>query len=133
MLFEEKDKIFDIVFGIGEVNRIVGQNVIVHFSCSDLEYEYDQRGCMTECARRTLYFKQFDFVIPEEATIKPRFRADYNKTYYFVNSTGMIETGVDMGNSTDIKKYDIGNYFRNESTAKESKIYKVMNEAYDEL
>ena len=88
---------------------------------------------MTECARRTLYFKQFDFVIPEKATIKPRFRADYNKTYYFVNSTGMIESGVDMGNSTDIKKYDIGNYFRNEAAAKESKIYKVMNEVYDEL
>ena len=45
----------------------------------------------------------------------------------------MIETGVDMGNSTDIKKYDIGNYFRNEAAAKESKIYKVMNEVYDEL
>ena len=133
MLFEEKDKVFDLVFGTGEVNRIEGENVIVHFSCSDLEYEYDQRGCMTECARRTLYFKPFDFVIPEEATIKPKWRAEQNKSYFFVNSFGDIEQTTELGNTTDERRFLKRNYFRNEKDAKESKIYKVMNESYDEL
>lgn len=133
MLFEEKDKVFDIVFGAGEVNRIEGENVIVHFSCSDLEYEYDQRGCMTECARRTLYFKPFDFVIPEEATIKPKWRAEQNKSYFFVNSFGDIEQTTELGNTTDERRFLKRNYFRNEADGKNSKIYKVMNEAYDEL
>ena len=133
MLFEEKDKVFDIVFGAGEVNRIEGENVIVHFSCSDLEYEYDQRGCMTECARRTLYFKPFDFVIPEEAPIKPKWRAEQNKSYFFVNSFGDIEQTTELGNTTDERRFLKRNYFRNEADGKNSKIYKVMNEAYDEL
>lgn len=133
MLFEEKDKVFDIVFGAGEVNRIEGENVIVHFSCSDLEYEYDQRGCMTECARRTLYFKPFDFVIPEEATIKPKWRAEQNKSYFFVNSFGDIEQTTELGNTTDERRFLKRNYFRNEADGKNSKIYKVINEAYDEL
>lgn len=133
MLFEEKDKVFDIVFGTGEVNRIEGENVIVHFSCSDLEYEYDQRGCMTECARRTLYFKPFDFVIPEEATIKPKWRSEQNKSYFFVNSFGDIEQTTELGNTTDERRFLKRNYFRNEADGRNSKIYKVMNEVYDEL
>lgn len=133
MLFEEKDKIFDIVFGAGEVNRIDGDNVIVHFTCSDLEYEYDQRGCMTECARRTLYFKPFDFVIPEEATIKPKWRAEQNKSYFLVNSFGDVEQTTELGNTTDDRRFLKRNYFRNENDARNSKIYKVMNEVQDEL
>lgn len=133
MLFEEKDKIFDIVFGAGEVNRIDGDNVIVHFTCSDLEYEYDQRGCMTDCARRTLYFKPFDFVIPEEATIKPKWRAEQNKSYFFINSFGDIEQTTELSNTADDRRFLKRNYFRNENDAKNSKIYKVMNEVQDEL
>lgn len=133
MLFEEKDKIFDIVFGAGEVNRIDGENVIVHFTCSDLEYEYDQRGCMTECARRTLYFKPFDFVIPEEATIKPKWRAEQNKSYFLVNSFGDVEQTTELGNTTDNRRFLKRNYFRNETDARNSKIYQVMNEEQDDL
>lgn len=133
MLFEEKDKIFDIVFGAGEVNRIDGDNVIVHFTCSDLEYEYDQRGCMTECARRTLYFKPFDFVIPEEATIKPKWRAEQNKSYFLVNSFGDVEQTTELGNTTDNRRFLKRNYFRNETDARNSKIYQVMNEEQDDL
>ena len=33
----------------------------------------------------------------------------------------------------DIHDFAQGLYFRNEAAAKESKIFKVMNEAYDEL
>ena len=133
MLFEEKDKIFDIVFGAGEVNRIDSDNVIVHFTCSDLEYEYDQRGCMTECARRTLYFKPFDFVIPEEATIKPKWRAEQNNSYFLVNSFGDVEQTTELGNTTDNRRFLKRNYFRNETDARNSKIYQVMNEEQDDL
>lgn len=133
MLFEEKDKIFDIVFGAGEVNRIEEGSVIVHFTCSDLGYEYDQRGCMTECARRTLYFKPFDFIIPEEATIKPKWRAEQNKSYFFINSFGDIEQTTELSNTTDDRRFLKRNYFRNENDARNSKIYKVMNEVQDEL
>ena len=65
MLFEEKDRVCDILFGSGIVERIEGENVICCFEADpESEYTFDPKGRISKFAKRSLYFKHFDIVVP---------------------------------------------------------------------
>jgi hypothetical protein len=55
---------------------------------------------------------------------KPRFRAKYEREYWYVTDTGMIRNEIDKDNHFDIDRWMCGNYFKTEEDAENSEIFK---------
>ena len=63
---------------------------------------------------------------PEE-----RWRAEMGSIYYYTAGSGVILHDEDRWLSTDERRYKTGNYFQTEEHAKESNIYKILNDPYE--
>jgi hypothetical protein len=60
-----------------------------------------------------------------------RWRAERFWCYFRVTSYGEIVNAVDYYHYNDDHRYSIGNYFKTEEEAKNSKIYKAFHEKED--
>ena len=49
--------------------------------------------------------------------IRPRWRANQNGRYYFIKSSGMITSEIDLHTAADFGRYKLGNYFKTELEA----------------
>jgi hypothetical protein len=62
------------------------------------------------------------------ATFKlPRWRAEIGGVYCIINTFGDVALVTDIGGKMDDLLYNCGNYFRTESEAEESAIYKAFH------
>lgn len=63
-----------------------------------------------------------------------RWRANYNKTYYYVTKKLEVLQDVDLNDPTSIKLYEIGNYFKTKVAAElvAEKIRKLLNDDKEE-
>ena len=73
-----------------------------------------------------LYFQEFKIVVP---SLEPKWRAEPKCKYYFVESTGVVFSGYEYGNIKAGERFQVGNYFKSEKEAKESKFYEVFHES----
>ena len=60
---------------------------------------------------------------------RPKWRAEPERKYYFVESTGVVISGYEYGNINAEERFQVGNYFKSEKEAKESKFYEVFHES----
>lgn len=125
--FEINDKVWDIRYGWGYVSKI-GNDVfsvcVLFKNTKTATYTTDGKSALD--FNRTLFFEEIK--IPESAYKRPKWRADTNNIYYYINASGDFAFMSESGNDYDNKKFNIGNYFKTEEEAKESKFYKVFHE-----
>jgi hypothetical protein len=57
----------------------------------------------------------------------PKWRAELYGEYYFITIIGEIRGGTDVYSNIDKQLWEVGNYFKTEEEAKESKFYKVFS------
>lgn len=63
-------------------------------------------------------FREAIEIINKKFSIPIRPRVKINETYYYIGTTGKIETTTEQRTESDQKLYDFGNYFVDEHTAK---------------
>ena len=128
--FKVGDKVYCVIFGKGTIKSIdIGDYpVCVEFFLGNSMciIAYTQSGKFDIKGLRTLFFEEIK--IPESAYKRPKWRADTNNIYYYINASGDFAFMSESGNDYDNKKFNIGNYFKTEEEAKESKFYKVFHE-----
>lgn len=142
-MFETGDKVYSIEFGWGKIENITIKKIdsfcrnswlseievaIVSFDSQEnvkFCYTLDGKRASYSTVKRTLFFKEIE--IPEEATIRPRWRANKFCEYYVVSNFGKIEKSYEKGNCIDDRLYEIGNYFETEETAMRSRFYGVFH------
>lgn len=131
-LFQVGDKVWDIAFGHGIVNEIDTSSeddfpVSIKYENCNIIW-YTKTGIMTLGINRTLFFKEFDIKIPQEALERPRWRAKYGCQYRYVNSEGYNDFATETNSINDVRRFEIGNYFESIEKAEESKFFKVFHE-----
>lgn len=128
-MFKENDRVWDMRYGWGTVVSITEEDlypVVVKFEHSIVrKYFKDGRWDKTD-RNRILFFQEIS--VPQEALERPRWRAEKNREYFFVNGCGAIVTGCELFCVKDGLKFEVGNYFQTEEEAKGSKFYKVFHE-----
>ena len=129
--FQVGDKVYDILSQKWGVIATIEEGhtfpVAVDFDTFKERYtlkgEYYNNDCI-----RVLYFTSFQITPPPEALIRPRWRAELTGVYYYVDSFGSIYASHNFNYKADNRRYSIGNYFRTEEDARDSKFYKVFHE-----
>jgi len=131
---EVGDRVWNISFGYGTVAEIDNSEfpVWVDFDSGDssdftlegMEYDY--------CKEPSLFFEMPEFYKNKEYPKKPRWRAKLGEKYYLVTSLGAVDNYFEVGELYDDKIFAIGNYFKNEEQAKESKFYKAFHNDEEE-
>jgi hypothetical protein len=128
--FKVGDTVYCVIFGKGTVKSIdIGDYpVFVEFFLGNSMciIAYTQSGKFDINGLRTLFFEEIP--IPESAYKRPRWRADIGTAYYYINAFGDVTFVAESEDHYDNKKFNIGNYFKTEEEAKESKFYKVFHE-----
>jgi hypothetical protein len=61
----------------------------------------------------------------------PRWRAEKHSCYYYISAFGEISSATDDVTGFDTEIWKIGNYFKTEEDAKNSKFYKVFHDEED--
>ena len=127
--FKVGDEVHCIFYGKGECIKIEEDDrifpVTIKFETGRI-LSYTKDGRYLIDGIRTLFFEEIK--IPESAYKRPKWRAKEGEFYFLVDTTGDILKILDSRNFYDDKKFKIGNYFKTEEEAKESKFYKVFHE-----
>lgn len=63
------------------------------------------------------YIENFINLVNERYGIPKRWRADYNKMFYFIESYGEANCINDIRAESDTSKYELGNYFKTKEEA----------------
>lgn len=132
--FKIKDKVWDFVFGHGEIISISDSFINVKFTLigNIVAYKLNGRtidnmnGRITVSPTRTLFFQEIP--IPKEAMVRPKWRANKGDTYFLVSTGGTVEKMFETHNSADERRHNVGNYFQTAEKARESKFYKAFHE-----
>ena len=127
--FKINDEVWDIFYGFGiVVNVVKGKpySVVVKFKDGDYVNSYTKEGECCSNRKRTLFFEEI--IIPESAYKRPRWRAKSGDIYCHISGTGLIMHIAEFDNFDNNAHYKVGNYFKTEEEAKESKFYKVFHE-----
>lgn len=135
-MFKVGDKVWSINYGWGRIIHVLeiedGYPVEVRFLNEegkkwDISY--------TSCGKLyhkdivpSLFFKEVPIKILREYQERPRWRAEDGEMYYFVTSFGEIACEQELFYQDDDRRFDAGNYFKNEKEARESKFYKVFSQ-----
>ena len=69
------------------------------------------------CEEKIKQIKEFVDYVNEEYGIIKRWRADYNKMFYFIESYGEANCINDIRAESDTSKYELGNYFKTKEEA----------------
>ena len=97
------------------INNIDGDNL-----CKDIDISSIRLA--TEKEKQILFDKLkergFKWNEKEKKIEKIRWRAELERFYYYINSTGVVESTVDIRHRLDNNRYAIGNYFKTEEEAK---------------
>ena len=132
-MFRRGDKVYDMMrrkWGIvTEIDNYKKTPVHVVFAHNEPTYCYTADGRLGDDTEiRRLYFREFDIYlsVPDEAFLRPRWRADCGRIYYYVSACGEVATAYDCREEKDDKLYASGNYFINDNDVKESEIYKAF-------
>ena len=56
-------------------------------------------------------------LINEKYGIPKRWRAEKNKGYFYVDSSGLLDEKIDFYTNRDNQRYELGNYFQREKEA----------------
>ena len=128
--FKVGDTVYCVIFGKGKIidktyNIYNAYPLKVEFE-NRIKYSYTQDGKSTATSNRTLFFEEIK--IPESASKRPRWRAEYPDPYYFIAGTGLVTLQKELGFFENEVHFETGNYFKTEEEAKESKFYKVFHE-----
>ena len=128
--FKVGDTVYCVIFGKGIVKSIDFGDypVYVEFFIgnSTFKISYTQDGKYDANGLRTLFFEEIK--IPESAYKRPRWRAREGGRYYYVGALGDVASITELESDYDNKMFNVGNYFKTEEEAKESKFYKVFHE-----
>ncbi|MGL5803184.1 MAG: hypothetical protein ACRCX7_11420 [Cetobacterium sp.] len=122
------DKVWDIRYGWGEITNIVMTDrmpIKTDFG-NGIRPSYTLEGASSNNAKATLYFEELD--VPSTVFKRPKWRAEMHEPYYYVGSRGDINRTLDGRITFDYDVHKIGNYFKTEKDAMESKIYKVFHD-----
>lgn len=128
-MFKVGDKVWTFENGWGVVKTVSGGHVfpvVVKFEKSGLAISHTLDGKEALERGRVLLFEEVQ--IPESALIRPRWRAEDMGEYFHINTVGAIISTVECGVKIDDNCWKVGNYFRTEEEAKESKIYRAFHE-----
>ncbi|MGL5232349.1 MAG: hypothetical protein ACRC7W_03320 [Fusobacteriaceae bacterium] len=128
-MFKVGDKVYCMIHGEGEVisiNEMFMHGVMVQFNHIYMPVSFTEDGRLNEHYPPTLGFTKVE--MPKPVQIRLRWRANHNGGYFHVNTMGFINDAIEVGDSIDRNRFKVGNYFKTEQEAKESKFYKVFHE-----
>jgi hypothetical protein len=132
--FKAGDRVWDITLGWGKVINILEDDypIVCEFGDSVLYYYTQDGKCEEEDVNRSLYFDEFKINPPKEALEKKRWRADWGRGFFAINSIGDIHCIIDTHEEAD-GLWEIGNYFQTQEEAKQSEIYKLFQKRVNDL
>lgn len=126
--FKVGDKVWYLNKGWGNVvndRYIKSHPIIVEFKNGDMMAFTGDGKCNNTDKNGALFFEEI--TIPKSAYIRPKWRAEKDREhYYYVSSYGSVGKDTDYRRNADNKRFEVGNYFKTEEEAKESKFYKVF-------
>ncbi|MGL4999410.1 MAG: hypothetical protein ACRC5T_10620 [Cetobacterium sp.] len=127
-MFKVGDKVYDVRHGWGKVEDVEYSTlfpILVDFEEYFDMYTVDGKDAILD-KKACLFFEQIE--IPDSALTRAKFRASYGEKYYSVNHYGVVERSIERSYKIDSRLVDIGNYFKTEKEAKESKFYKIFHD-----
>lgn len=98
--------------------------ICVHFEEKDMMLSYNADGrILYGDVEPSLFFDIPEFYKKEEYPKRKNWRANIEGQYYLVNALGDIDCDIEKLYEIDNKRYLVGNYFKTEQEARESKLY----------
>jgi putative uncharacterized protein FNV0866 len=85
------------------------------------------------CEEKIKQIKEFVDYVNEKYGIPKRWRADYNKMFYFIESYGEANCINDIRAESDTSKYKLGNYFKTKEEAQKIIDSKEWQEFWDKV
>ncbi|MGL5050087.1 MAG: hypothetical protein ACRC6E_05565 [Fusobacteriaceae bacterium] len=125
-MFKVNDRVWSLRFGWGKIKQIEHTEefpITVEYKNSDWE-NYTEDGKVHDCdANRSLFFKEI--AIPEDALVRPRWRAKKKEKYFYISNVGITNVGYELLQPIDDNLYNCGNYFETIAEAMASDLYKA--------
>ncbi|MGL5594600.1 MAG: hypothetical protein ACRDDH_11745 [Cetobacterium sp.] len=128
-MFKVDQKVWTMKYGWGKVEKVEhGKDYPVKVKFDEgTRIAFTFEGGQWAGHPRTLFFDEFQ--IPKSALNPPRWRAEKDRVYFFINSVGVVVEVLEFLDNTDEKRYQVENYFQTRKEAEDSKFYKVFQEA----
>ena len=129
------DRVWSTLYGYGtvvEIDESANYPILVNFDrdCNVIDpvsFSRDGKSWSTHEVP-SLFFDIPEMYKEENYPEKPRWRAKLEGRYYLVTSLGTVNHCQESGNLYDDALFDVGNYFKTEEEAMNSKFYKAFND-----
>lgn len=129
-MFKVGDRVWEAREGWGEVvDTEAGGIYKIRVKLERFCQNYTSDGkLLLEDKYPILFFNEITEEMYAELRTKTKWRAEEGDIYYFVGSDGLIYSLEDLRDMSNNRMFKVGNYFKNEEEAKESKYYKMYHE-----